>query len=78
MATNSQNLVTSISAGLIAGIRTILGSAAMVTLIMPASLGAGIAPALDVLLIGGAVLAAAVALLSTYPGAVAQVLGRTS
>ena len=73
MATNSQNLVTSISAGLIAGIRTILGSAAMVTLIMPASLGAGIASALDVLLIGGAVLAAAVALLSTYPGAVAQV-----
>ncbi len=74
MATNLQQFVTSISAGLIAGIRTILGSAAMVTLIMPGSLGAaGIAPALEVLLIGGAVLAAAVALLSTYPGAVAQV-----
>ncbi|MBL8385222.1 MAG: SLC26A/SulP transporter family protein [Burkholderiales bacterium] len=73
MADNMQRLVTSISAGLIAGIRTILGSAAMVTLVMPTTLNAGIAPALEVILIGGAVLAAVVAWLSTYPGAVAQV-----
>jgi SulP family sulfate permease len=73
MAAPTQQLVTSISAGLIAGIRTILGSAAMVTLVMPTTLNAGIAPALEVILIGGAVLAALVALLSTYPGAVAQV-----
>lgn len=73
MAAYSQQLVTSVSAGLIAGIRTILGSAAMVTLVMPNTLSGGIAPALEVILIGGAVLAALVALLSTYPGAVAQV-----
>lgn len=73
MASTTQQLITGVSAGLIAGIRTILGSAAMVTLVMPTSLGAGVAPALEVILIGGAVLAAAVALLSTYPGAVAQV-----
>ena len=73
MAAQTQQLITGISAGLIAGIRTILGSAAMVTLIMPTTLGAGVAQALEVILIGGAVLAAVVALLSTYPGAVAQV-----
>jgi SulP family sulfate permease len=73
MAPTTQKLITGMSAGLIAGIRTILGSAAMVTLVMPTTLGTGIAPALDVILIGGAVLAALVALLSTYPGAVAQV-----
>ena len=73
MAVNLQQLLPGLSAGLIAGIRTILGSAAMVTLIIPGSLDAGIAPGLQVLLIGGAVLAAVVAALSTYPGTVAQV-----
>jgi len=65
--------ITGISAGLIAGIRTILGSVAMVTLIMPQSLGGGIAEGIEVLLIGGAVLAAIMAAMSTYPGTVAQV-----
>lgn len=69
----TQHLVTAVSAGLIAGIRTILGSATMVMLVMPNSLPGGIAPALEAILIGGAVLGAVVALLSTYPGAVAQV-----
>lgn len=73
MAANLKVLVPAISAGLIAGIRTILGAAAMVTLIIPGSLPGGIAPALQVLLIGSAVLAAGVAALSTYPGSVAQV-----
>lgn len=69
----SQQLVTSIFAGLVAGIRTVLGSATMVVLLMPNTLQGGIAPALQVILTGGAVLGALVALLSTYPGAVAQV-----
>lgn len=69
----AQQLVTSISAGLVAGIRTVLGSATMAVLVMPNSLPAGIGPALEVILAGGAVLGAVVALLSTYPGAVAQV-----
>lgn len=69
----SQQLVTSLFAGLIAGVRTVLGSATMVVLVMPNTLQGGVAPALDVILIGGAVLGAVVALLSTYPGAVAQV-----
>lgn len=69
----AQHLVSAVSAGLIAGIRTILGSATMVMLVMPVSLPGGIAPALDAILIGGAVLGALVALLSTYPGVVAQV-----
>lgn len=73
LAPSSQQLVGSISAGLIAGIRTILGSAGMVVLVMPNALSGGIGPALEVILIGGAVLGAAVALLSSYPGAVAQV-----
>lgn len=73
MAMQSQQLVTSISAGLIAGIRTILGSATMVMLVMPNALAHGFGPALDVILIGGAVLGALVALFSSYPGAVAQV-----
>lgn len=72
-AATAQQFVTSISAGLIAGIRTILGSATMVMLVMPGTLPGGIAPALEVILIGGAVLGALVALLSSYPGAVAQV-----
>ena len=69
----AQHLVSAVSAGLIAGIRTILGSATMVMLVMPVSLPGGVAPALDAILIGGAVLGALVALLSTYPGVVAQV-----
>ena len=73
MADPAQHLVSAVSAGLIAGIRTILGSATMVMLVMPVSLPGGIAPALDAILIGGAVLGALVALLSTYPGVVAQV-----
>ena len=73
MTANLQQFLTGISAGLIAGIRTILGSAAMVTLIIPGALGGGIAPGLQVLFIGGAVLAAVVAALSSYPGTVAQV-----
>lgn len=73
LAPSSQHLVSSVSAGLIAGIRTILGSAGMVVLVMPNTLAGGIGPALEVILIGGAVLGAAVALLSSYPGAVAQV-----
>jgi len=72
-AAHSQHLVTSIFAGLIAGIRTVLGSATMVVLVMPNTLQGGVGPALEVILIGGAVLGALVALLSTYPGAVAQV-----
>ena len=73
MSRQTQHLVTSISAGLVAGIRTILGSATMVMLVMPNTLSGGTASALEVILIGGAVLGAMVALLSTYPGAVAQV-----
>ena len=73
MTANLAPFATSIAAGLIAGIRTILGSAAMVTLIMPGMLGGGIEPALEVLLIGGAILGAVVAVLSSYPGTVAQV-----
>ena len=46
-AAHTQQLLTSLSAGLIAGIRTILGSASMVVLVMPNSLPGGIAPALD-------------------------------
>lgn len=69
----SQRLVTSLSAGLIAGIRTILGSASMVVLIMPNALPGGIAPALEAILVGGAVVGGLVALLSSYPGVVAQV-----
>ena len=69
----SQQLVTSLSAGLIAGIRTILGSASMVVLVMPNALPGGIAPALEVILLGGAVIGALVALLSSYPGVIAQV-----
>ena len=69
----TQHLVTAVSAGLIAGIRTILGSATMVMLVMPSSLPGGIAPALEAILVGGAVVGALVALLSTYPGVVAQV-----
>ncbi|MCA3573722.1 MAG: SLC26A/SulP transporter family protein [Aestuariivirga sp.] len=73
LSLNPQQLVTAVSAGLVAGIRTILGSATMVMLVMPSTLQGGIAPALQVILVGGAVLGALVALLSTYPGAVAQV-----
>ena len=65
MTANLAQFATSIAAGLIAGIRTVLGSAAMVTLIMPGSLAGGIEPALVVLLIGGAVLGSVVAALST-------------
>ena len=72
-ATKTQELLTSLSAGLVAGIRTILGSATMVMLVMPNQLSSGFGPALEVILVGGAVLGALVALLSTYPGAVAQV-----
>ena len=72
-ATKTQEFLTSLSAGLVAGIRTILGSATMVMLVMPNQLSAGFGPALEVILVGGAVLGALVALLSTYPGAVAQV-----
>jgi SulP family sulfate permease len=70
---NQSSFITSVSAGLIAGIRTILGSAAMVTLILPGSLAFGIPEGLDALLIGGAVLGAIVAWMSSYPGVVAQV-----
>ena len=69
----SQQLVTSLTAGLIAGIRTILGSASMVVLVMPNALPGGIAPALEVILVGGALVGALVSLLSSYPGVVAQV-----
>jgi len=68
-----QQFINSLSAGLIAGIRTILGSAAMVTLLLPPALAAGIPQGLDVMLIGGAILGAAVACMSSYPGVVAQV-----
>ncbi len=73
MSAKLQGLVPALSAGLIAGIRTILGAAAMVALIMPGSLADGFAPVLEVLLIGSVILAAGVAALSTYPGSVAQV-----
>jgi len=69
----AQQLVNSVSAGLIAGIRTILGSASMVVLVMPNALPGGIAPALELILTGGVVVGALVALLSSYPGVVAQV-----
>ena len=69
----SQQLVNSLTAGLIAGIRTILGSASMVVLVMPNSLPGGIAPALEAILVGGALVGALVSLLSSYPGVVAQV-----
>jgi SulP family sulfate permease len=69
----AQHLLLAVTAGLVAGIRTILGSATMVMLVMPVSLPGGIGPALDVLLTGGVVLGTLVALLSTYPGVVAQV-----
>lgn len=69
----AQQLVNSVSAGLIAGIRTILGSASMVVLVMPNVLPGGIAPALELILTGGVVVGAVVALLSSYPGVVAQV-----
>jgi SulP family sulfate permease len=68
-----QSILTSLSAGLIAGIRTILGSAAMVALVLPGSLLAGVPQALQALLLGGAVIGALVAYLSSYPGSVAQV-----
>ncbi|MBL8376886.1 MAG: cyclic nucleotide-binding domain-containing protein [Burkholderiales bacterium] len=71
--TPAQSLFTSLSAGLIAGIRTILGSAAMVALILPGSLSGGVPQTLQALLLGGAVVGAVVALLSSYPGSVAQV-----
>lgn len=73
MQNASQHLVTSLSAGLVAGLRTILGSAGMVVLVMPGGLAGSVAPGLEVILIGGAVLGALVALLGSYPGAVAQV-----
>lgn len=70
---STQQVINSLSAGAVAGIRTILGSAAMVTLLLPPTLNAGIPRGLDVMLIGGAVLAAAMATLSSYRGVVAQV-----
>lgn len=70
---HAQQLVTSLTAGLIAGIRTILGSASMVVLVMPNGLPGGIAPALEMILTGGVVVGALVALFSSYPGVVAQV-----
>ncbi|MEI7599918.1 MAG: SulP family inorganic anion transporter [Aestuariivirga sp.] len=70
---HAQQLVTSLTAGLIAGIRTILGSASMVVLVMPNGLPGGIAPALELILTGGVVVGALVALFSSYPGVVAQV-----
>jgi len=70
---DKNQFINSISAGLIAGIRTILGSAAMVTLILPGPLGFGTPQGLDVLLIGGVVMGAIVAWMSSYPGVVAQV-----
>ena len=70
---HAQQLVTSLTAGLIAGIRTILGSASMVVLVMPNALPGGIAPALQLILTGGVVVGALVALFSSYPGVVAQV-----
>jgi SulP family sulfate permease len=66
-------LASGLSAGLVAGLRTVLGSTAMVALIMPASLTSGVPQALQALLIGGAVLAAITALLSGHHGVVAQV-----
>ncbi|MFN0163976.1 MAG: SLC26A/SulP transporter family protein [Burkholderiales bacterium] len=71
--TTGQSLFASLSAGLIAGIRTILGSAAMVALILPGSLSGGVPQTLQALLLGGAVVGAVVAYLSSYPGSVAQV-----
>ena len=70
---HAQQLVTSLTAGLIAGIRTILGSASMVVLVMPNALPGGIAPALQLILTGGVVVGALVALFGSYPGVVAQV-----
>jgi SulP family sulfate permease len=70
---STQEIINSLSAGAVAGIRTILGSAAMVTLLLPPTLAAGVPRGLDMMLIGGAVLAAAVAALSSYRGVVAQV-----
>lgn len=69
----AQQLVSSLTAGLIAGIRTVLGSASMVVLVMPNALPGGIGPALEVILTGGVLVGALVALLSSYPGVVAQV-----
>ncbi|MCK6551239.1 cyclic nucleotide-binding domain-containing protein [Myxococcota bacterium] len=62
-----------LSAGLVAGLRTVLGSTAMVALLLPASLGAGVPQTLVAMLIGGAVLAALTAMLSGHDGVVAQV-----
>lgn len=70
---HAQQLVTSLTAGLVAGVRTILGSASMVVLVMPNALPGGIAPALELILTGGVVVGVLVALLSSYPGVVAQV-----
>jgi sulfate permease, SulP family len=70
---HAQQLVTNLTAGLIAGIRTILGSASMVVLVMPNALPGGIGPALEVILTGGVLVGALVALFSSYPGVVAQV-----
>ena len=62
----SFQLVNSLSAGLIAGIRTVLGSASMVVLVMPNALPGGIAPALEVILIGGAVIVGAIAIQALF------------
>lgn len=70
---STQQTINSLSAGLIAGIRTILGSAAMVTLLLPPTLSAGVPRGLDAMLIGGAIIAAIVAAMSSYRGVVAQV-----
>lgn len=70
---HAQQLASSLTAGLIAGVRTVLGSASMVVLVMPNALPGGIAPALELILTGGVVVGVLVALFSSYPGVVAQV-----
>ncbi|HUZ71492.1 MAG TPA: SulP family inorganic anion transporter [Stellaceae bacterium] len=65
-------LLPGIAAGLVAGIRTVIGSAALAALIFSNDLALGVPQGVAIMLITGGVLGGIVALLSSYPGTVGQ------
>jgi sulfate permease, SulP family len=67
-----RRLLPSIAAGLVAGIRTVIGSTALAALIFSDVLARGVPQGVAVMLVTGGVLGAVVACLSSYPGTVGQ------
>ncbi|MGH7897506.1 MAG: SulP family inorganic anion transporter, partial [Candidatus Binatia bacterium] len=65
-------LLPSVTAGTVAGIRTLIGATALAALIFSGELAGGLAAGLGALLFSGAILGVVVALTSSYPGTVAQ------